>query len=354
MASDKQIEANRRNAQLSTGPNTDEGKEEAKYNAGKHFYNAAEALLPWEDPEEYAAHCDRYFRTYPVSCEVQAELILKVAENNWRIRRGKRYELTVYQTSRCRKELEEELIRLSGYESRLIRNNARFLQEYRRLRDEIREGILVPPGDDWRPPGSTAIQEPKEADDTPPATGDTPTHDAPAADLQPETPETTAPEPSGQPDEAQALSTNPASNPAEEDTPESAGEPGETHAPSTAKPVKTGPQPDLELPYDPLDGEQLRQKREDLLMFAADLLADYLPNNADQAYLNFNIQATPQSDTPRGLKPTFLLNRPCNQPYTLAATVTELAHHAFLGPLLERWRRLDVEEPGNTEPPPDT
>ena len=49
MASQKQIEANRRNAQRSTGPASELGKAVAKFNALKHGMTADTAVLPYED-----------------------------------------------------------------------------------------------------------------------------------------------------------------------------------------------------------------------------------------------------------------------------------------------------------------
>ena len=54
MASQKQIDANRRNAQKSTGPITDLGKATAKFNALKHGMTASTAVLPYEDADSYA------------------------------------------------------------------------------------------------------------------------------------------------------------------------------------------------------------------------------------------------------------------------------------------------------------
>ena len=54
MASAAQIEANRRNAQRSTGPKTDEGKARVRRNAFKHGMTARTIMpvLPQEDPKE--------------------------------------------------------------------------------------------------------------------------------------------------------------------------------------------------------------------------------------------------------------------------------------------------------------
>src|SRR3954467_9310326 len=56
MATDKQIEANRRNAQKSTGPNTTEGKNIARANACKHGLAATTLLyspMRHEDRTEF-------------------------------------------------------------------------------------------------------------------------------------------------------------------------------------------------------------------------------------------------------------------------------------------------------------
>ena len=56
MTSQKQIEANLANAQLSTGPRTNRGKARSKMNAVKHALTAAQGvLIEGEDPEEFEA-----------------------------------------------------------------------------------------------------------------------------------------------------------------------------------------------------------------------------------------------------------------------------------------------------------
>lgn len=50
------IEANRRNAQLSTGPRTAEGKAAVARNATTHGIFATVPMRPGEDPDAWAAH----------------------------------------------------------------------------------------------------------------------------------------------------------------------------------------------------------------------------------------------------------------------------------------------------------
>jgi hypothetical protein len=53
MASEKQIAANRRNAQRSTGPKTPEGKAASRLNALKHGLVAEDAVVSLEDEETF-------------------------------------------------------------------------------------------------------------------------------------------------------------------------------------------------------------------------------------------------------------------------------------------------------------
>ncbi len=55
MATNRQIDANRRNAELSTGPRTEEGKARSSQNALKHCVYAKDILLYWEDFDGYDA-----------------------------------------------------------------------------------------------------------------------------------------------------------------------------------------------------------------------------------------------------------------------------------------------------------
>jgi hypothetical protein len=55
MTTEKQNEANRINAQKSTGPRTDEGKQRSSQNALKHGLLAKRSVIPGEDPAEFDA-----------------------------------------------------------------------------------------------------------------------------------------------------------------------------------------------------------------------------------------------------------------------------------------------------------
>jgi len=54
MTSLKQLRANRRNALKSTGPKTEDGKQQSRCNAIRHGLTAETVIEPLEDPEESA------------------------------------------------------------------------------------------------------------------------------------------------------------------------------------------------------------------------------------------------------------------------------------------------------------
>lgn len=64
-SSEKQIAANRLNAQKSTGPRTEEGRSVSKMNALKHRIHSGCVLVRGsvikEDPEEFSAFQDRFY-----------------------------------------------------------------------------------------------------------------------------------------------------------------------------------------------------------------------------------------------------------------------------------------------------
>jgi hypothetical protein len=87
MASEAQIAANRRNAQASTGPRTDEGKARVARNGLKHGLCAADPVLPWEDRAEFEALvADLAARLRPAD-EIELALLLQYADATWRRQR---------------------------------------------------------------------------------------------------------------------------------------------------------------------------------------------------------------------------------------------------------------------------
>ena len=90
MATAKQIEANRRNAQRSTEPRTEGGKAASRFNALRHGLRASELALPHEDPEEVQEFLDGLIGAIDPRDAVEAELAADIATLSWKLRRAER------------------------------------------------------------------------------------------------------------------------------------------------------------------------------------------------------------------------------------------------------------------------
>ena len=88
MTSFRQIQANRRNAQLSTGPVTEEGKTRSRQNAVRHGLTAETVIDALEDAEDYAAFEMAITADYDAQSAVERELVLRLASLLWRLRRA--------------------------------------------------------------------------------------------------------------------------------------------------------------------------------------------------------------------------------------------------------------------------
>ena len=97
MTSLRQIEANRRNAQKSTGPQSKEGKQRAAQNAIRHGLTAETVILPLEDSEDYKAFELAISADYNGETAVERELILRLASLLWRLRRASSIETGLFQ-----------------------------------------------------------------------------------------------------------------------------------------------------------------------------------------------------------------------------------------------------------------
>ena len=88
MTSFRQIEANHRNAQLSSGPVTEEGKRRSRQNAVRHGLTAETVIDALEDADDYAAFEMAVTADYDAESAVARELVLRLANLLWRLRRA--------------------------------------------------------------------------------------------------------------------------------------------------------------------------------------------------------------------------------------------------------------------------
>jgi hypothetical protein len=88
---ERQLEANRRNAQRATGPRTDEGKAVSRWNALKHGVLTRAvippALAPYESREEFEALLDALRQELAPASAVEELLVERIAVAYWRLGR---------------------------------------------------------------------------------------------------------------------------------------------------------------------------------------------------------------------------------------------------------------------------
>jgi hypothetical protein len=90
--SQKRIDANRRNAQKSTGPRTPEGKSRSRFNGLKHGLAATVPVLPGEDPAAFLARVDAVVKSPCPQNQVEFDLLERVAVTSWSFERAARAE----------------------------------------------------------------------------------------------------------------------------------------------------------------------------------------------------------------------------------------------------------------------
>ncbi len=91
----KQTKANRRNAQKSTGPRTDDGKKASRMNALKHGLSAKQIVIPGENPEEFRILHQRLMDDYAPQTTLEEQLIDLIAGDIWRLKRIAIFEPTI-------------------------------------------------------------------------------------------------------------------------------------------------------------------------------------------------------------------------------------------------------------------
>ena len=104
MTTQKQIEANRRNAKASTGPKSVEGRAKARMNRLTHGLRAEQVVLPTEDAGEFQAFVDAWVDDWKPTTMARLVLVEEAAASAWRKRRFVRAEASrvADRLDRCR------------------------------------------------------------------------------------------------------------------------------------------------------------------------------------------------------------------------------------------------------------
>lgn len=96
MASQRQIDANRRNARKSTGPRTTGGKETSRENALKHGLASRRTILPVEDAAEFHQLRAELIGSWNPVGKQELLLVDHIAFSHWRMLRGRAAEFGIF------------------------------------------------------------------------------------------------------------------------------------------------------------------------------------------------------------------------------------------------------------------
>jgi len=99
MATDKQTEANRQNAQKSTGPRTAEGKARSSMNHLTTGIDAKSAIIPGEDPAQLQALADRIGAELKPATEAERHQVDIIIHCDWKARRYVRCEAEIWRST---------------------------------------------------------------------------------------------------------------------------------------------------------------------------------------------------------------------------------------------------------------
>jgi hypothetical protein len=99
-ASAAQLEANRANSQLSTGPRSEQGKAKSSLNAIKNGLTGRTVLLPGDDAALYERHVSRFFAEFKPCGERETELVQSLTDAQWRMNRIPALEMGIYALAR--------------------------------------------------------------------------------------------------------------------------------------------------------------------------------------------------------------------------------------------------------------
>jgi len=158
MATPQQIEANRQNSQLSTGPKSSEGKLKSSLNAVKHGFTGQAVILPEEEVEPYRNFTEGMLKDFAAVGPRESYLAHAIVGARWRIAQISSTEAAIYALgirlhadkfqnvppemalAMCRalvfQESRKDLDRLRRYESALERQVKADLTELNSLQTE--------------------------------------------------------------------------------------------------------------------------------------------------------------------------------------------------------------------------
>ena len=132
MATESQIEANRANAQMSTGPKTEAGKAASSQNARTHGLSSPTLTIPEHEREDYEIHRASLLAELDPAGAIEQDLFKNFLDASWRLIRIQRMEDEIFQNGPNPlddPETAKKLDRLFRYRAGAERSYVRFRKE---------------------------------------------------------------------------------------------------------------------------------------------------------------------------------------------------------------------------------
>jgi hypothetical protein len=142
VTSDRQIEANRRNAKKSTGPRTADGKAVVAQNAVRHGLLSTKLLIEGEEAAELFGLADRLRAELRPEGELEELLFTRIVTTCWHLRRIPHFEAALLDDSerimvsaahKFASYAQETMTKVSRYEAQHERSLHASLRELQRL-----------------------------------------------------------------------------------------------------------------------------------------------------------------------------------------------------------------------------
>jgi hypothetical protein len=96
MLTEKQLAANRANAQHSTGPKTEEGKQRSRLNASRHKLTGQVTTMTPEDRVAHDAFSAGLIKSMAPEGELELQLAQRIATDSWRLNRASAIEDNIF------------------------------------------------------------------------------------------------------------------------------------------------------------------------------------------------------------------------------------------------------------------
>jgi hypothetical protein len=160
LISERQLRANRANAQKSTGPKTQEGKQRSRLNGLRHGITGQVSIMTDENRAAHYAFCNPIIARLAADGPLEMQLAHLIAQDHWRLNRIQSIEDGLYVLGQCRPvnqvdsgapqadvalaesmtfmRQSREILLLTLYESRINRNIRKNMEQLRELQTERR------------------------------------------------------------------------------------------------------------------------------------------------------------------------------------------------------------------------